>query len=293
MLTELGYFIVVAESGSLTQAAERLSMSLATLSRKLDRLERHLGCKLLHRSPQGAVLTRQGEAYFASCAEQVGSLQRKLEDLHQAMHSLSGPLKVLAPGHFGLSALEVFWPEFVQKYPQIDLSIYVSNEVVDIHQTQADMAIRIGPLPDSNLIQRRIGWIPTVLVSGNDGPNLLRVEELASVPSVASSVLSRWEMTHREGESHTVRKQHKYIVNDPGLALNMVKTGHVVSLLPWNIALPAIESGEVRHLFPEWNGPERHVSLLWPYRQTPSARMQAFTDELTLFLRDQPWFCNI
>ncbi|GAA3575969.1 LysR family transcriptional regulator [Marinobacter xestospongiae] len=294
MLDELKLFIVTAESGSLTAAAQRLETTVATVSRRLSALEGHLGCRLLHRSPRGLTLTQEGEAYFNECAEFVHSLDQRLESLNDTLNSLQGPLRVLAPTNLAVGPMDTFWQDFLARYPQIELTVELSNSYVDLKQAQADLAIRIGELPDSSLIQKRLGHTGTVLVAA---PALaervslpIRPEALNSWPSVATHVLSRWELISDEGEQVVLNKAHTHVSNDIALARQLLKAGEAVALLPLSGVEAELRSGELVRILPAWQGQHRHFQLVWPYRRAMSVRARAFIEALETYLAQQPWF---
>lgn len=294
MLDELKLFIVTAEEGSLTAAAERMGTTVATVSRRISALEQHLGCRLLHRSPRGLALTQEGEAYFRECAEFVHLLDQRLDSLNDALNSLSGPLKVLAPTNLAVGPLDEFWQQFVRQYPQVELSVELNNGLVDLKHAQADLAIRIGPQPDSTLIQKNLGYFRTVLVArpslwnGCTPPQT--VDDLQACTTVAAKALSHWELASGERKATTLKKRHKYVVNDLDMATNLVKAGAGIALLPLSAVHKHLKSGELVRVLPEWQGQYRHLHLVWPYRRALSVRARAFSVMLDEFLQEQGWF---
>lgn len=294
MLDELQLFVVAVEEGSLTAAAGRMGVTVATASRRITALETHLGCRLLHRSPRGLSLTREGQAYFDECAEYVRSLQHRLENLNSTLNSLAGPLRVLAPTNFAVGPLDDFWTRFVSLYPEVELSVDVSNEFVDLRHAQADLAIRVGPMPDSSLIQKRLGYIPTLLVAGStafaDRRAPETIDDLGDYPTVASRMIAHWELTNTEGEQASVRERHKYVANDLDMVTRLVKAGTGIALLPLSHVAGDLECGQLVRVLPQWSGQRRAVHLIWPYRRALSARAKVFVALLEEFLATKGWF---
>jgi len=294
MLDELQLFVVAVEEGSLTAAAGRMGLTVATASRRISALEDHLGCRLLHRSPRGLSMTREGQAYFDECAEYVRSLHHRLENLDSTLHSLSGPFRVLAPTNFAVGPMDEFWARFVTRYPDIELSVEVSNEFVDLRHAQADLAIRIGPMPDSSLIQKRLGHVPTLLVAGSGAFGVGRapqtLDELRACPTVASRMISDWELVSTGGERASLREKHKYVANDLSVVTRLVKSGVGIALLPLSHVAGDLASGELVRVLPQWFGQKREVHLIWPYRRALSVRAKVFIAMLEEFLATRPWF---
>lgn len=294
MLDELQIFIVAVEEGSLTSAAGRMNLTVATVSRRISALEDHLGCRLLHRSPRGLTMTSEGQAYFDECAEYVRSLHHRLKNLNDALNSLSGPLRVLAPANFAVGPLDEFWRAFVTRYPEIELAVEVSNEFMDLKHVRADMAIRIGPQPDSSLIQKRLGYIRTVLVAKpgafGERASLRTPDDLRNHPTVASRMISDWELANAVGEHVYLREKHKYVANDLSMATTLVKSGAGIALMPLSQVVGDLESGKLVRVLPEWSGQNRDVYLIWPYRKVLSVRARVFMAMLEDFLGTQAWF---
>ena len=149
--------LAVARAGSLSAAGRVLKMPVATVSRKVSELEAHLGVQLFVRSSRRLTLTPAGEAYLPSA-------QRVLEDLAALertasgeYHAPVGTLSVTTPIAFGQMHVLPVALGFLEAYPQIDLRLYQSERTVNLIEDPFDVAVRIGPLPDSQLVARAVG----------------------------------------------------------------------------------------------------------------------------------------
>ena len=156
-------FLEAVQTGSLSAAGRKLGMPLATVSRKLSELEKHLGARLLHRSTRQLDLTDAGSDYLSAC-------KRILEDVSEAERAAAGEyneprgdLVITAPIVFGrLHVLPVI-AEFLAAYPQINVRLVQGDRIVNLLEDHVDLAIRVGALPDSSLLARRIGSIRRVV----------------------------------------------------------------------------------------------------------------------------------
>jgi len=292
MLDDLKIFITAANKHSLTQAAKSLNMTIATVSRRISALEQALGCELLHRSTKGLQLTPIGEDYYQECAEFIDALDQRISNLDKTLHSLSGEVKILAPTNLGSGPLDAFWQHFASKHPNIQLNIELSNAIQDMHENRADLAIRSGPLPDSSLIQKRLGFIEPILVASPNTSFTLpnRVEDITECPSIAANMFSDWRLIHQDGSICALQKNHQHLSNDMNVSLNLVKAGAGITLMPTSMVYNAIQAGELIQVLPEWRGQKREIRLVWPHKRSLSARAQLLRDELTLFLHQQAWF---
>ncbi len=152
-------FVAVVEAGGFSAASRRLSMPLATVSRKVSELEDQLGVRLLNRSTRKVTLTEPGQQYFAAC-------QRILDDLGEAERAASGEyeaprgeLVVTAPIVFGRLHVLPVVAEFLKREPEVSIRLQLADRFVNLIEEQVDLAVRIGNLPDSSMIAKRIGSI--------------------------------------------------------------------------------------------------------------------------------------
>ncbi|WP_447043438.1 LysR family transcriptional regulator [Vreelandella sp. H-I2] len=291
-LDDLNIFIVAANQRSLTAAAASLKMTIATVSRRISALEATLGVELLYRSTKGLTLTPHGESYYRECEELVLALDQRILNLDQTLHSLSGPLKVMAPVNLGNGPLDAFWRYFIHHYPEIALTIELDNNIVDIRDQQADIALRSGPQKDSTLIQKYLGYIEPVLVASPTMKHSLpsTITELATCPSVAAKMFSEWQLFNQDGRQHVCHKQHFHLSNDMSIVLNLTKAGAGVSLMPASMVANSLETKELTRVLPAWQGRHREIFLVWPSRRSLSARAKMFRSELIEFLSHQTWF---
>lgn len=167
-LDSMSVLVTAAEAGSLSAAARRLAMPLATVSRKVSDLESHLGTRLLNRSSRRLSLTDAGQSYVAAC-------KRILEDVAEAERAAAGEyrtprgaLDITAPIVFGRLHVVPVVTEFLAAYPEIDVRLSLGDRNVDLHEEHIDLAIRIGALPDSTLLAARVGAVRRVVCGSPD-----------------------------------------------------------------------------------------------------------------------------
>ena len=161
-LAAMTLFLSVAAAGSLSAAARKDGLPLATVSRRLADLEAHLGTRLLLRGSRSITLTDAGQGYLAAC-------RRVLEDVAAAERAARGEyaaprghLVVTAPLVFGRLHLLPVVTAFLQAYPQIDLRLILGDNRMQIMEDHVDVALRIGPLPDSGLVAARLGTVARI-----------------------------------------------------------------------------------------------------------------------------------
>ena len=155
-LKQLETLVSVAAKGSLTAAAQHEGVAPAVIGRRIDALEERLGVKLLVRTTRRLSLTHEGSAFLEDC-------QRILADLASAEASVSaggvkasGHLRITAPAGFGRRHVAPLVPRFLELHPEVSLSLNLSDRIVDIVHEGYDCAVRVGDLPDSNLVSVRL-----------------------------------------------------------------------------------------------------------------------------------------
>lgn len=167
-LESMSIFVAVVDSGSLSAAARRLDMPLATVSRKVAELEAHLHTRLLHRTTRRLSLTDPGSSYVAACRrilEEIGEAERAATGEYAAP---KGELTVTAPVVFGRLHVVPVVAEFLAQYPEIDVSLMLTDRVVHLMDEQGDVAVRIGALPDSTMMATEVGTVRRVICASPD-----------------------------------------------------------------------------------------------------------------------------
>ena len=179
-LKQIESFVAVALKGSLTAAAGAEGVAPAVVGRRIDALEERLGVKLLLRTTRRISLTHEGSAFLEDC-------QRILADIGNAEASVtaggvkpSGFLRVTAPAGFGRRHVAPLVPGFLARHPDVNISLNLSDRVVDIVNEGFDCAVRVGDLPDSSLVSVRLADNRRLCVAA---PDYLRRAGLPQHPS--------------------------------------------------------------------------------------------------------------
>jgi len=162
-LESMTVLLAVLDAGSLSAAGRKLGMPLPTVSRKLSELETHLKARLLTRSTRRLTLTDTGRTYAAAC-------RRILDEIHEAERAAAGEyseprgeLVVTAPVVFGRLHVLPVLSEFLKVYPEVNVRLPLGDRVFNLVEDHVDLALRVGPLPDSGLTTTRLGTIRRVV----------------------------------------------------------------------------------------------------------------------------------
>ncbi|GAB2476206.1 LysR family transcriptional regulator [Comamonas humi] len=295
MLDDLALFAVIVECGSLSAAARRLQLPAATVTRRLQQLERQLNCQLLHRSARRLQPTPEGLAYYERCSPLLQSLQQATQSLEATLTEVQGLVRVLAPMNLAKGLLKQVWGDFLTRYPGVRLDLRLSNVREDVYEQGADLAIRIGEQPDSNLALRRLGMTAIGLVASPD--YLARMgepahpDELDPHAWIVSDPLHSVRIRHvSSGESleFTVPPTRRCVVNDVALAIELAQAGQGLLWCPLWVGDEPLRSGALVRVLRQWQADANPIYAVWPQQRQLPARVRALVDMLDHCAQAEP-----
>jgi DNA-binding transcriptional LysR family regulator len=283
-LEAMSIFLAVVDAGSLSSAARRQKTPLATVSRKISELESHLQTKLFNRSTRKVVLTEAGSSYVVAC-------KRILADVMEAERAASGEyaaatggLTVTAPVGLGRAYLIPILAEFLKAYPEIDVELVLSDRIMSLPEEQIDVALRMGPLPDSSLMALRLGGIrrifcasPTYLAARGTPrtPNDLAGHDCVSYPSLLSPDV--WTFAGDESNL-AVRVHSRLVVSNAEAACDAARAGIGITAAFSYLVESALKAGTLTTLLDEFQPPAWPVSLVYMAGRFLPIKLRAFLD---------------
>ncbi len=292
-LEAMSVFLAAVETGSLSAAGRRLGMPLATVSRKLSDLEAHMRTRLLHRSTRKLTLTDAGIDYFAAC-------KRILEDVQEAERAATGEynapkgdLVLSAPVMFGRLHLLPVTIDFLKAYPDVDVQLMLGDRIVNLHDDHVDLALRIGKLPDSNLIATRIGNIRQVVCGSPayfaEAGTPKRPEDLARHDCITfNGLMSADAWQFKSGKIEKVVAIHsRLVVNSADAAIVAAIAGAgVTRVLSYQIAA-ARQAGLLDVALQKYEPESWPVSLVYARQGRLPIKLRAFIDFAVPRLKEQ------
>jgi len=259
-------FLAVADHGSFTAAAEATGFSKSNLSQQVSALEQQLGVQLLLRTTRRLRLTEVGQGYAEQCRHALQQLNDAADWAVQSTHSLSGRINVNSVG--GLIGEEVVAPlliRFQQQYPGIEIALDFSSRTEDLLAGNLDLVVRIGELPDSNLVARTLHKVSTRYVAS---PGFLEAREkinhpqaLKKLPLICGSI-REWHF-YKDQEQCTVHVGDGFRIANGRVMLQAAKAGLGIARLIDIYSDQALARGELVEVLPEW-GLETPLSLVCP-----------------------------
>ena len=281
-LVDLETFVAVADTGGVSGAARRLGLPKSIVSRRLVRLENELGAQLLTRTTRGAALTEAGATFREHAARVVAELEAARDSLSPE-GELRGLLRIAAPLSFGATRLAPVIAEFACRHSQLQITTAYSDRFVDLVAEGFDVAVRIGWLPDSSLVARRIGPVTGRLVATpeylekNGAPASL--DDVANHPAVMQSSAEIWRV--RDGDRVvTLHPQGRFKADNGQALVCAVLAGLGIAMLPDFLINEHIASGALTILLPQYPMPEAGLYVVRPPGDHPSRKVRVFTDLL-------------
>lgn len=250
-------FIAVVVEGSFTAAAERLNTDKARVSRIVRRMEEKLGARLLNRSTRHLSVTEVGRDYFERASSIVKAAEMAEAAVAQRAEEPKGRLKLTAGAEFGTMRVDGWIATFLHKWPKVSVETEYTNRLVDIIHEGVDVAIRIGPLEDSELSARKLGDLSYGLYASpgylNRAARLRAVDDLKQHDLIMHAPRGRPGWTLVNGErTEKVSHAPRCALDNMVAAMNAALSGLGVVQLPTYMAEPHVAEGRFSKVLPEW-----------------------------------------
>jgi DNA-binding transcriptional LysR family regulator len=296
-LGALESFLKTVESGSFSAAAGLLGLTPAAVSKQVAKLERVLGTRLFQRTTRSLALTESGERLYAEAAGPARSLAQIMAMLTERDAQPAGTLRIsVAPG-FARQYILPLLPEFLARYPAIQLDWSFENRHIDLVREGFDAAIGSGVAVDANVVARELIPLHMVTVASPDylarhgQPQTLddlRRHDCIRLRSATTGRLREWTFLH-DGESVSASVTGRMVFTDLDAMLDATLAGMGLARLGAHHVLPHLDSGRLVALLPAAAAPAGSIHVYYThYRLTPP-KVRAFVDFLTESLVNSDW----
>jgi DNA-binding transcriptional LysR family regulator len=293
---DIAAFLQVVETGSISAAARRLSLSKSVVSQRITNLEAALGAELFHRSTRRVVPTDKGHAFY----ERAGAILRALDEAAEEISErgeLCGQLRITTPMSFGTMYLGPILFPFLVRHPRLELALELDDRMLDLLGEGYDLGIRIGRLRDSSLVARRIAVSRRLVCCS---PEYARraglpetIEALArhaciGYANVPASQLWQFEPRTPAGELCSTVVRSRIVVNNGEAMRDAAIAGLGLAVVPIFIIAQALKRGELIDALPGVRPVADMIYALYPQTRNLSRKVRAVIDHLVDALGGEP-----
>ncbi|WP_236194073.1 LysR family transcriptional regulator [Pseudomonas glycinae] len=293
-LNAMAIFVRVVERGSFSAVARELHTTQPTISKVLRALENELGGKLIARSTRKLSLTDEGQRYYNECRNILAAVDAAEHSFQSGRETVAGTLRIGSSVSFGRLQIASRLAEFLQRYPQVQIDLQLSDQNLDLVSEGLDVSLRIGELNDSGMIARRIGTTHRLTVAT---PDYLKrhgqpqsPQDLAQHNCLQFNLLSTQNLWtyEQDGQHHNIRIHGNAQSNNSEAIREMVLGGLGISLSPVWLFSEDLKVGRVVALLQDYQTLPLPIYAVSPANRRQSARVNAFVDFMTQALAAAP-----
>lgn len=292
---DLLVFVTVVERQSFVGAARQLGLPAGTVSRKIQELEARLGITLLNRTTRRVAVTETGREVYEAAARGFAAIE-EAEKLARVHHDRpSGTLRIIAPHAFMHFVLTPLIPAFRALYPEIRMELIATNQPIDLIEHHADIAIRVGPQPDSSYVIRPLLRIPFCLVATSDylnkhghprKPSDLRAHATAGLiaPGGTVSASARAPVAYvfeKGGRREEIAFNFTLAATEPMIVFDFALEHGGIGVVLENLAQDFVAAGTLQIVLADWTmTDEIELSVMYRRRATLDSKVRMFLEFL-------------
>ena len=269
LMGEMAILVKVVETGSFSETARQLGTTPSAISRAVARLENALGTRLLQRTTRKLRLSESGQEVYLRCVDLVSAAQAVMAASGQINPEPQGRVRISVPKAVGRFVIHPHIPDFLAKYPKIDIELQLKDNYVDLIDDQVDLAIRITDRPSPGLMGRRLLKIDHILCATKEylaahgipsHPNDLKNHNCIFLGEEPSD--SHWKFL-QDNKKITVNISGRYAVNHTGARLDAVLHHLGIGSLPSFTARHALQQGQIVHVLSDWTFTTNYCGDAW------------------------------
>lgn len=296
-LTSIGIFVAAIEEGSLVAAGRRFGLSASMAGKYLNSLEAQLNVRLLHRSTRSLGATDAGRAYYLRSKRILEEVEEADQEASDTGTTVRGLLRIAAPVTFGTMHLRPMLTRFLTAHPQVSAEVVFDDRYTDLHTPGIDVAIRIGRLPDSELMARRLAPCRMVLCASSGFVKQhgmpLRPDDLRAAPRLVFSeavTAGGWTVMDAHRGQHQIGGPTRMESNNMEMLLAGALAGLGVAYGPTFVFGEQLASGALLRLLPDYEVAPLSVHAVYPTARYVPAKVRQFIDfAVAEFAEVPPW----
>lgn len=293
-ITDLEIFSRVARTGNMSAAGREMALSPAVVSKRISLLEERLNTRLFQRTTRQLTLTETGEGYYKRVVDILSLIDEAEDFVNRRNNKPRGLLKVTAPTSFSRLHIAPYLPAFLAKYPEIELDFNLTDNFVDIIRDGYDLAIRIGELQDSSLVQRKLAADTRVICGSAEylarAGTPKSLGDLDDHNCLSAGAQDCWRLQGPDGQRSlkvkgNIRSNSFEFMREAlmaGIGLGLRST--------WDIA-PELKSGALKVVLPEWRGSDAvAIHAVYPCRDFMPEKVNVFIEYLAELYGSDPYW---
>lgn len=281
-------FAKVAQLQSFTKAAESLQIGRPQVTLAINQLEASLEVRLFQRTTRKVSLTAEGEAFLVKVEEILGGVDQAVAMFQDPGDVITGRLRIDVPSAFAVEGFMASLGQFRKAHPKLSITLGVSDRSVDLIAEGVDCVLRIGELPSSSLVARRLGALVMITCAApgylEGAPPLVQPEHLVDHACVnfLSGISRRtlpWHFRH-DGVTRSVLPDSSMLVNDASAYVQCARSGFGLIQVPGMLVDRYLREGTLVEVLTQYRPAPRPVSLVYPSREHVPPPLRAFSDWL-------------
>jgi DNA-binding transcriptional LysR family regulator len=291
---ELVVFDQVVRHSSFARAADELALTPSGVSKIVSRLESRLGARLLQRTTRRLTLSEAGVLFHARAVRILAELKEAEADVATAAARPRGTLKISAPVAFGRLYLAPLLERWLREFPDLSIDLTLTDQFVDLIEHGIDLALRIGALPDSNLVGRRLCTNRRILVAspqylGRRGhpKSVADLKNHECLLFTALNKMKEWRLVGPNGLERTVANG-RLCSNNAEVLIQAARDGHGIARGATFVVAPALLAGDLVRVLAPYEFEPTAVYAVYPSGRQLSKKVRAVTEALARALPDPP-----
>lgn len=292
-LKSLDLFIRVAALGAIGKAGQEFGLSATTASQRIQALEQAVGAQLLHKSTRSVTLSTDGEVFLEHAKRIIGDVELAFADMQNDPTAMTGELRVACSASFGRKQIAPYMAEFLDLHPNITLHLDLSDATIDLINGGFDLAIRLGSLPSSALMARKIAASPRIMVAS---PTYMKKHGTPADHEALKdhNVLRRGDMRNivfrgPTGETHDTKINGNFSATNAEAITEAALSGiGVARKCAWEVS-EYLATGDLVEIMTDYTIiPEWQVFAVRSPSNMPPVRVRVFTDFMQEKLKNVP-----
>ena len=290
-------FVAVVETGSFSAAAQRLRSSKSLVSRQVAALEAELGARLFQRTTRSLTLTEEGRGYHAQVVRILGDIAEANAAVTNLQAAPRGKLRISAPMSFGYLHLAPAVPDFLARFPEVEIDLIMNDRYVDLIDEGVDLAVRLGRLSDSSLIARKLAPIRRAVCGTPDyfkahgmprTPEDLKQHRCLCYSNLA--VADEWRFVRADGSPWPVEVSGRLRADNGDALREAALKGLGLVYLPTFITGRDLQAATMVSVLTEYVPQDGGLHAVYPHARHLSPKVRAFIDFLAERFGGQPYW---